>query len=261
MREEASNVVSSLEPELRHEFQADPLRDLAAQEALVLFEMLDHVARLAAAKRHHVDGRELEVGRHAHLRHGERMALDHLVHHLAARKDLGKRMADQFAHLQLALAWRTVRLCLASWSSRLSLVDRSSSDGEPKCSLWPSMTRYAQSVRWTCSTWKHSITSPCAHVLIALERHAAFLAGHHFFDFVLEALERRQLAFVDHDIVADQADMRAALDLAFGHAAAGDLADLGDVEHLQDLGIAEEGLAPRRRKQARHGCFMSSTRS
>ena len=39
---------------------------------------------------------------------------------------------------------------------------------------------------------------------------------------------------------------------AFGDAAAGDLADLGDVEHLQDLGIAEEGLAQRRRQHARH---------
>ena len=33
-----------------------------------------------------------------------------------------------------------------------------------------------------------------AHVLIVLERHAAFLAGLHFFHFVLEALKRRQLA-------------------------------------------------------------------
>ena len=74
----------------------------------------------------------------------------------------------------------------------------------------------------------------------------------HFGDFVLEALERLELAFVDDDVVAHQAHAGAALDLAFGDAAAGDLADLGDVEHLEDLGIAEEGLAALRRQQARH---------
>ena len=80
-----------------------------------------------------------------------------------------------------------------------------------------------------------------AHVLIALERHAAFLTAHHFFDFVLEALERGQLALVNDDIVPDQANMRTTFDLTFGHAAARHLANLGDVEHLQDFGIAEEG--------------------
>src|SRR3954447_23818648 len=66
-----------------------------------------------------------------------------------------------------------------------------------------------------------------AHVLIILERHAAFLARHHLARVVLEALELGQLAFVDHDVVADQADIRAPLDLAVSHTTAGDLADLG----------------------------------
>ena len=44
--------------------------------------------------------------------------------------------------------------------------------------------------------------------------------------------------------------MGAALDLAFGDPAAGDLANLGDGEHFEDLGIAEEGLAPRGCEQA-----------
>jgi hypothetical protein len=70
--------------------------------------------------------------------------------------------------------------------------------------------------------------------------------------FVLEALERLELAFVDDDVVADQADACATLDLAFGDTATGHLADLGDVEHLEDLGIAEEGLATFRRQHARH---------
>ena len=57
---------------------------------------------------------------------------------------------------------------------------------------------------------------------------------------------------MDDDVVADEADVRAALHDAVGDAAARDLADLGDVEHFQDLRIAEHRLAQRRREQARH---------
>src|SRR5580704_1911281 len=55
-----------------------------------------------------------------------------------------------------------------------------------------------------------------AHVLEVLERHAAFLAGEDFPGVVLEALELRQLAFVDHHVVADQPHVRAAFDGAVG---------------------------------------------
>src|SRR6185312_16192692 len=65
-------------------------------------------------------------------------------------------------------------------------------------------------------------------VLVIREGHAAFLSRLHFADFVLEALEGGQLAFVNHHIVADETDLRAAPDQAFRHAAARDLADLGD---------------------------------
>ena len=41
-----------------------------------------------------------------------------------------------------------------------------------------------------------------AHVLVALEAHAAFLAGHDLAHLVLEALERRKLALVDDHVVA-----------------------------------------------------------
>ena len=79
-------------------------------------------------------------------------------------------------------------------------------------------------------------------------------------DVVLEALERRQLAFVDHDVVADQAHARAALDLAVGDAAAGDLADLGDVEDLEDLALPR--MVSRRSGESRPDIafFTSSTR-
>ena len=91
-----------------------------------------------------------------------------------------------------------------------------------------------------------------AHVLVVLEGHAAFLAGRDLAHLVLEALQRLELAFVDDDVVAEQADIGAALDDAFGDPAAGDLADLRDLEDLQDLGVAEEGLAPLGREHARH---------
>ena len=52
------------------------------------------------------------------------------------------------------------------------------------------------------------------HVLIGLESHAAFLARHHVLHFVLEALGRGELALVHHDVVADQSDVGAALDVA-----------------------------------------------
>ena len=92
-----------------------------------------------------------------------------------------------------------------------------------------------------------------ADVLIVGERHAALLAGRHLLHLVLEALEGGERAFVDHDVVADEPDLGAALHLALGDAAARDLADLGDVEHLQDARIAQEDLADHRSQQARHG--------
>src|ERR1043166_7065569 len=65
-----------------------------------------------------------------------------------------------------------------------------------------------------------------AHVLEVLERHAAFLAAPPLARVVLEALELRQLAFVDHHVVADETHVGAALDGSVGDAAARDLADL-----------------------------------
>src|SRR6478735_473339 len=49
-----------------------------------------------------------------------------------------------------------------------------------------------------------------AHVLEVLEGHAALLAGGDFLRVVLEPLEGLELALVDHDAVADEADMGAA---------------------------------------------------
>src|SRR5215510_7447036 len=65
-----------------------------------------------------------------------------------------------------------------------------------------------------------------AHVLVALECHAAFLAGAHLADVVLEAFELRELAVVNDDVVADQTHIGAALHRAVDDAAACHLADL-----------------------------------
>ena len=54
------------------------------------------------------------------------------------------------------------------------------------------------------------------------------------------------------DVVADQAHIGAAFHGAVGDAATRDLADLGDVEHFQDQGIAEHGFAQGGREQAGH---------
>src|SRR5215510_4346326 len=90
------------------------------------------------------------------------------------------------------------------------------------------------------------------HVLVVLEGHAAFLAGDHLARVVLEAFELGELAFVHDDAVADQAHIGPALDHAVGHAAARHVADLGDLENLQDGRVAERGLAHPRREQAGH---------
>src|SRR3954470_16133918 len=89
------------------------------------------------------------------------------------------------------------------------------------------------------------------HVLVIGEGHAAFLAGLHLAHFILEALEGGEFAFMDHDIVADQPYLGTAAHDAFGDLAACNLADLGDVEHFQDLGIAQELLARLGRQHAR----------
>ena len=82
--------------------------------------------------------------------------------------------------------------------------------------------------------------------------HAALLARRDLVDLVLEAFERGERAqFQNHDVVADDPDLGPLADHAFGHPATGDLAGLGDVEHLQHRGVAEEGFALQRGQHAR----------
>src|SRR6202012_3713364 len=84
-------------------------------------------------------------------------------------------------------------------------------------------------------------------VLIIGEGHAAFLADDHFAGIVLETLEGGQFAFVDDDVVANEANFRTASHDTFGDAATGDLARFGDVEDFENFRVTEEFLARLRR--------------
>src|SRR4029079_734413 len=93
-----------LESELRHEFHAHILCQQPAQESLVLLEVSGRLLGLTPAKRENIDGSELEVWRHAHLRHRERVPAQYVVHDFAAMKNLGERMPNHFAHIEMTLA-------------------------------------------------------------------------------------------------------------------------------------------------------------
>src|SRR5690606_14076622 len=90
-------------------------------------------------------------------------------------------------------------------------------------------------------------------VFVVLEGHTAFLADLDFLDLVLEALERLELAFVDDDVVAQEAHAGTTFDHAFGDLTAGNLADLGDLEDLLDHRVADEGFTTVRRQKPAHG--------
>src|SRR5207253_4990274 len=106
------------ESNLRCELEVNAPRDLAAQEFLVALECAEHFALVASAERHHVDGREPQVGGEPHLRNRDQMALEHRVMHVAAREQFGQRMPDELADAKLALR----RLLHWSWSFRRGLL-------------------------------------------------------------------------------------------------------------------------------------------
>ena len=91
------------EADVWRELEVHPMRDLAAQEALVALECLHYRLLVTAAERHHVDGGELEVGAHAHLGHRDEVALDDRIMHVTARQDVGDRVTDDLAGAQRAL--------------------------------------------------------------------------------------------------------------------------------------------------------------
>ena len=81
-----------------------------------------------------------------------------------------------------------------------------------------------------------------ANVFVVLKGHATFLAGIDFANFILEALECLQAAFVNDDAVANEANTGAALNLAFCDPAPGNPADFGDVEDFENFSVTKECL-------------------
>ena len=100
-----------------------------------------------------------------------------------------------------------------------------------------------------------------ADVFVVFEGHATFLAGLDFLDFILEALERLELAFVDNDVVAQEADAGTTFHDAFGDLTSGNLADLGDLEDFEDLGVTDEVSRRSGLSRPLIAFFTSSTRS
>src|SRR3954470_17565630 len=92
-----------MESNVRSKFQVNVARDLAAEKSFVALQRLEHCVDILAAERHDVDRREPQVGAHAYLRDGDEMAFEHGIVHLAARQQIGHRMADELADAQLAL--------------------------------------------------------------------------------------------------------------------------------------------------------------
>src|SRR5512140_2977116 len=78
-------------------------------------------------------------------------------------------------------------------------------------------------------------------VVEPFEADTALETGLHLAHIVLEPAERPDLALVHDDVVADQARLRvaAARDPAVGHHAAGNRAELRDLERVAHLGDAE----------------------
>src|SRR5262249_34248203 len=105
------------EPDVGREFQVDAARNLAAQEALVALERGEHRFRVAPAQRHDVDGREPQIGRHPHLRDGDKMTLDPRVMYGPARQHVRERMADELTDPQLTLRERVARAGIALMTS------------------------------------------------------------------------------------------------------------------------------------------------
>src|SRR5262245_15776783 len=79
-------VESLVEPEANvgSKFQVNAPGDLAAQVSLVAIERGQDLLLVTPAERHHVDGGLAQIRTHANLGHGDHVALDHRVVHLAA---------------------------------------------------------------------------------------------------------------------------------------------------------------------------------
>src|SRR5688572_4807201 len=89
------------------------------------------------------------------------------------------------------------------------------------------------------------------HVVVVRQLDAALEPGLHFLHVVLHAAERFDREILGDDLaVANEADLAAALDVPVGDEAAGDVAELGHLEHLPHFHMAVQLLADFRLEQA-----------
>src|SRR5512143_1351975 len=79
-------------------------------------------------------------------------------------------------------------------------------------------------------------------VLEVLETHPALEAGANLAHVFLLVAERGHLALKDKVGATVQADLGIAMQLAFGHAAAGDASEFGGGEDSQDSGAANDAF-------------------
>src|SRR5215470_2601580 len=77
-------------------------------------------------------------------------------------------------------------------------------------------------------------------VVIVLESHPTLVALIDFADLVLEALQGFERAFVNDNIVPQKTYLCAAPHSSLSHHAAGDFANLGDVEDLANRRVSKE---------------------
>jgi hypothetical protein len=98
-------------------------------------------------------------------------------------------------------------------------------------------------------------------VVVVLELDTALEAFAHLAHVVLEALDRVDFAGVDHHVVAQQAEMRAAVDRTRSDHTTCDRTDLGRHEHGADLGRADDLFAPLGASMPDMATLMSSTAS
>src|SRR5580700_3734262 len=94
-----------------------------------------------------------------------------------------------------------------------------------------------------------------AHVLVVLHADTALGAGAHLARVVLEAAQRLERAFEDHDVVAQHADRIVALHQALGHQAPGYDPELRGAEYLAYLRDAHDLLLDLRLQHAGHHLF------
>src|SRR5262249_22586473 len=237
--------------DVRGKLQIHAAGNLAAQKALVPPERREHRIDVFSAERHDVNGRQPQVGSHSYFWDGDRVAFHYRVMHAAPCQQIGECMTDELTYSQLAL--RELRSALRM-ARHLRVVDAVRAKSAREALDESRVKQRLQGALYYLDAIAFDHVGDL-HVLVVLECHAAFLPGNDLTRVILEALELGELAFVHDNVVADEPHIGATLDSTVGDAATCDIADLGNLENLQDRCAAEGPLALCGREQAGHGFF------